>query len=211
MTACSGFMRKWIERVGAAELALYLYNFPKMSQVPLSVALLERLVQHYPQTVAGIKDSSGDWPRLQTLLARQWPEFRVFCSSESLLLQTLRAGGAGCISATVNVNPAAIVQLYRTWSEGAGGSSASDGSSSSADTQQRQLARIREIFQARPMIAAMKAVTADYYGDESWATVRPPLVAFEPRTAAGAAARTRGGGVRDGRVIVAGLVGGDDD
>jgi dihydrodipicolinate synthase/N-acetylneuraminate lyase len=40
---------------------------------------------------------------------------RRFPGSESFLLAAMRNGGAGCISATANVNPAAIDRLYREW------------------------------------------------------------------------------------------------
>ncbi|MGI9249761.1 MAG: dihydrodipicolinate synthase family protein [Pseudohongiellaceae bacterium] len=165
------FYAEVIERVGDAGLAgvkLYLYNFPLMSQVPLSVALIDRLVQAYPDAVAGVKDSSGDWDNIQAMLNRNWPDFRVFCGSESLLLQTLRSGGAGCISATANVNPAAIARLHKTWAD----------DDADADSQQAQLDVIRQIFQSLPIIPALKAATADYSGDEHWARLRPPLVAL---------------------------------
>ena len=98
-----------IERVGDPRLRVYLYHIPPVSRVPLSLALIERLLQRYPGTVAGIKDSSGDWDNTRAMLERFQPRgFDVFSGSETFLLATLRAGGAGCISATANVNPAAI-------------------------------------------------------------------------------------------------------
>ena len=103
-----------IERVGDARLRVYLYHIPPVSHVPISLALIERLLQRYPGIVAGIKDSSGDWNNTQAMLERFQPRgFDVFSGSETFLLATLRAGGAGCISATANVNPAAIAQLDR--------------------------------------------------------------------------------------------------
>src|SRR5690606_5038306 len=89
-----------IERVGSAALAIYLYHIPQVSQVGLSIPLIERLVKAYPDAIAGIKDSSGDWSHSQALLDAGWPGFRVFSGSDRLLLRNLRAGGAGCISAT---------------------------------------------------------------------------------------------------------------
>ncbi len=95
-----------IERVGESDLRIYLYHIPPVSQVPISLALIERLLQAYPGTIAGIKDSSGDWSNTQAMLERFQPrEFDVFAGSETFLLATLRGGGAGCITATGNVNP----------------------------------------------------------------------------------------------------------
>src|SRR5439155_4282528 len=50
-----------IERVGDRRLRIYLYNIPQVAQVPIGLPLIERLLAAYPGTVAGIKDSSGDW------------------------------------------------------------------------------------------------------------------------------------------------------
>ncbi|HEX7718309.1 MAG TPA: dihydrodipicolinate synthase family protein, partial [Woeseiaceae bacterium] len=97
-----------IERVGSTELRIYLYHIPPVAQVGLSIKLIERLLSTYPQVIAGIKDSSGDWDNTSALLNEDWDDFRVFAGSETFLLRTMRAGGAGCISATANINPAAI-------------------------------------------------------------------------------------------------------
>ena len=98
------------------------------------------------------------------MLDRGWDDFRVLVGSESLLLQNMRAGGAGCISATANVNPAAIHRLYTEWQD------------ASADDQQAKLNALRGIVQTQPMIPALKAIVARYSGIESWRRLRPPLV-----------------------------------
>jgi 4-hydroxy-tetrahydrodipicolinate synthase len=157
-----------IERVGDARLRIYLYHIPPVSQVPLSPALIERLLTRYPGVIAGIKDSSGDWNNTRVLLERfQSSTFDVFSGSETFLLPTLLAGGAGCISATANVNPAPIAALAATGAEGL-----------DAERQQSALDRVRAVFQRFPMIPALKAALADAYGDDGWATVRPPLVSL---------------------------------
>lgn len=104
-----------IERVGTADLRIYLYHIPPISQVGISIDLMERLVTTYPNTVVGIKDSSGNWNNTRAILERHWDDFRVFVGSESFLLRNMQNGGAGCISATANVNPAAINRLFMAW------------------------------------------------------------------------------------------------
>ena len=153
-----------IERVGSSNLRVYLYHIPPVAQVGLSHDLIERLVKAYPDTVVGIKDSSGDWENTKGMLDRGWDDFRVFAGSESFLLQNMRAGGAGCISATANVNPAAIHHLYANWQ------------SDEADALQDGLNDIRGTFQAFPMIPALKAAAGHWSGDAQWDDVRPPLV-----------------------------------
>lgn len=154
-----------IERVGDERLRVYLYHIPPVSQVPISLGLIERLLKTYPGTIAGIKDSSGDWSNTQAMLERFQPQgFDVFAGSETFLLATLRGGGAGCISATANVNPGAIARLASTWQQ------------ADADQQQAALDAVRKVFQSMPMIPALKAAVAHYSGDPSWGMVRPPLV-----------------------------------
>ena len=156
-----------VERVGDARLQIYLYHIPQVSQVPITLKLIERLLKAYPKNIAGTKDSSGDWNNTKaTLDAYAKDGFDVFPGSETFLLQGLRNGAKGCISATANVNPAAIHRLYAEWK------------SDAADELQTGLDRVRSVFQKRPMIAAMKSAIAHWSGHPGWAAVRPPLVAL---------------------------------
>jgi len=157
-----------IERVGD-KVRIYLYNIPPVSQIPLSVALIARLIDKYPNNVVGIKDSSGDWNNTKAYLDNfASAGFEVFPGAETFLLQGLRNGGFGCISATANVNPGPIAQLMKNCE------------SPSADEDQAKLDVIRKIFATYPMIPALKAAVAHYADDPSWATVRPPLVELTP-------------------------------
>src|SRR5258706_5833307 len=157
-----------IERVGDSRLRIYLYHIPPVAQVPISLPLIERLLKAYPGTVAGIKDSSGDWNNTRAMLEQFQPHgFDVFCGSESFLLATLRGGGVGCITALGNVNPGAIARLARSWQQ------------PDADAQQAALNVVRGVFQQFPMIPALKMAIAHYSDDPAWATVRPPLVELD--------------------------------
>ena len=154
-----------IERLGDERLRIYLYHIPPVSQIPISHVLIERLLEAYPRAIAGIKDSSGDWKNTRTMLERFQPRgFDVFSGSETFLLATLRGGGAGCITATGNVNPAPIARLAACWRD------------ADADAQQAELDKVRAAFQNFPMIPALKRAIAHHSGDPAWATVRPPLV-----------------------------------
>jgi 4-hydroxy-tetrahydrodipicolinate synthase len=154
-----------IERVGDRRLRIYLYHIPPVSQVAITLPLIERLLKAYPGIVAGAKDSSGDWNNTKAYIDNFAGQgFDVFPGSETFLLQAMRAGGVGCISATANVNPGAIARLFATWR------------AADADKQQEGLNEIRGIFARNPMIPALKAAIAHYGSDAAWATVRPPLV-----------------------------------
>lgn len=154
-----------IERVGDDRLKIYLYHIPPVANVPITLTLIERLLKDFPGAIAGVKDSSGEWDNTKAMLDRFQPEgFDVFAGSEGFLLATLRGGGAGCISATANVNPAAIAKLADTWQQ------------DDADEQQADLVRTRNVFQDYVMIPALKAAVAHYAKDPEWIRLRPPLV-----------------------------------
>ncbi|MFB9261678.1 dihydrodipicolinate synthase family protein [Bradyrhizobium erythrophlei] len=154
-----------VERVGDTRLRIYLYHIPPVSQIPISTALIERLLKKYPQTVAGIKDSSGDWNNTKAVLeAFASAGFGVFAGSETFLLANMRAGGAGCISATANVNPGPIHRLYATWER------------DDSDAQQANLNAVRAAFHNFPMIPGLKQTIAHWSKDRTWSKVRPPLV-----------------------------------
>lgn len=159
-----------IERVGDGRLRMYLYHIPPVSQVGISTGLIERLLKKYPGTVAGIKDSSGDWKTTEGYLnAFAASGFDVFAGSEVFLLPNLRGGGVGCITATGNVNPFAINALYESWRN------------PGADALQAGITATRMLFQKYPMIPALKAAIAHFAGEPGWSTVRPPLVELDAR------------------------------
>lgn len=154
-----------IERVGDDRLRLYLYHIPPVSNVPITLALIERLLERYPGIVAGVKDSSGEWPNTLAMLERfKDRSFDVFAGSEVFLLENMRHGGKGCITAIGNVNPAAIDQVFRNWR------------GPDADRLQAGITATRKIVQKVPMIPALKAIVAHFGNDPQWRGVRPPLV-----------------------------------
>src|SRR4029077_18016503 len=166
-----------VQRVGDARLRIYLYHIPPVAIVGITPKLVERLLKAYPDAIAGMKDSSGDWNNTKTFLdaftetASAARTFDVFVGSESLLLANMRHGGAGTISATANVNPAAIHKLYNQWK--------SAYVTDNADQQQSKLNVVREVFSNKKfpsMIAALKQAIAIYANDPEWTRVRPPLV-----------------------------------
>ena len=154
-----------IERVGDARLRVYLYHFPQMSMIGFSPTLVERLLGTYPGIVAGIKDSSGDFTYSAALVQRFGAAgFEVFVGTERLLLPNLRAGGAGCISATANVAPAPMVALCRSF----GGAD--------AEALQVRLDGLRAVIEKGAMIPSLKEILAHWSGDPAWRDVRPPLI-----------------------------------
>jgi 4-hydroxy-tetrahydrodipicolinate synthase len=156
-----------VERVGSAALRIVLYHIPRLSGVPITPGLVEQLLKAYPSTFVGIKDSSNDIDHTGQMI-RSFPGFRIYAGSDEWLLPAMRLGAQGCISATANVNPAAIVALRRDWR------------SDKAEAAQSRLTMIRRIFEAYPMIAALKAGVAHHGRAPSFAMPRVPLLPLKP-------------------------------
>src|SRR5205809_2015068 len=57
-----------VQRVGDARLKIYLYHIPPIAVVGITMGLVERLRAAYPNAIAGMKDSSGDWNNTKTFL-----------------------------------------------------------------------------------------------------------------------------------------------
>src|SRR5450830_1275868 len=125
-----------IDAVGDARLRVYLYHIPPVTQVGISLSLIERLL-------------------------------KAFAGSETCLVDTMRHGGAGVISATANVNPGGIAGLLRDWQH------------DDADARQAALNQVRATFGQFPMIAAMKAAMASGLNDPAWNKLRAPLVELD--------------------------------
>jgi 4-hydroxy-tetrahydrodipicolinate synthase len=157
-----------IEGVGDSRLRLYLYHFPQMAGVGLSEALIGRLLERYPGTVVGLKDSSGDLANM-TRLAQAFPQLAVFSGSDELLLDLLAAGGAGCITAVCNIASPLAARVFQAHRRG---------DAEAAHAPQVRLTAVRRAIQAYPQIAALKAALARITGDEGWLRLRPPLVAL---------------------------------
>ena len=162
-----------IDGVAEPKLAIYLYHIPQLTQVPITLSLIERLLKRYPRTIAGAKDSSGDWANSKAMIENFAKEgFDVFPASEVFLSNAISIGGVGCISATVNVNPAAVSGLVR----------ALDDHRPSYETRalQAEVDEVRRTFQSFELIPAMKSALAHFTGRSAWKIVRPPLTPLGP-------------------------------
>lgn len=182
-----------IDRVADDRLRVYLYHIPPQAVIGFSADLVGRLIGAWPGTVVGLKDSSGDWSYTAALLA-EYPGFRVLSGSETFLLDNLRHGGGGCITATGNVNAHRIRAVYDAFSgsarpgadtgagtgiESGSGAGARSGAGE-ADALQAEITAMRECIQSQPVIPTLKSLVAHYRGDPGWAAVRPPFRPLPP-------------------------------
>jgi 4-hydroxy-tetrahydrodipicolinate synthase len=155
------FYLEVIERVNDSRLRIYLYHYPALSTVPITPALIERLLAAYPQIIAGLKDSSGDWSYSAKLL-EAFPGFGVFSGNEGFLLANLRAGGVGCIAANVNITAPLAQAVYRAWRE------------TQAEGLQKELDETRLVLEKYPIPAGLKHLMSLITGNPGWIHILPP-------------------------------------
>ncbi len=162
------FFANLIDAIADDRLQIYLYNFPQLTGIPFSIAVIQRLVQAYPGVVVGLKDSSGDIDNAKAI-ADACPGFAVFPSSEAVLQHGRAQGFAGCISATVNLTSA---DAGRVWHQ----PTAPD-----ADAQQASISQIRAHIASFTLIPAIKYLLCRLHDSSVWERLLPPMV---PMTAA---------------------------
>lgn len=99
-------------------LPIIVYNFPALTRVQISPRVAGELAQH--ERIAGLKDSSRDMEYTQSVLyeTAAAADFVVLTGSDTLLLATLAAGGAGAIAGSANCVPRLGADLFRAASAG---------------------------------------------------------------------------------------------
>jgi 4-hydroxy-tetrahydrodipicolinate synthase len=158
-----------IKRINDPRLKIYLYHIPQVSGVGLSIDLVRRLHTDYPETVVGIKDSSGVWENTEALLGIKG--LIVYPGAELPIIEAIRLGTPGCISATANLNGTDIAEvidlcLAGNWDEAA--------------AKHEKVKAVRLMFQEYAPIPAQKALLARSTGHKSWANLRPPMRPMAP-------------------------------
>jgi len=149
-----------IEGVNDPRLRIFLYHLPQLSSVPLSVDLVARLAAAFPGTIAGIKDSQGNWENTAALLTRV-PQLTIVIGHEPDLPRLVAAGGAGTICGVANVYPHLVKALL---------------SRDATSDAKARIAKFIDITYMQPFLPAFKCMVADRTGDAAWRNVRPPLL-----------------------------------
>lgn len=156
------YVASLIEQVADANLRIYLYHFPKMSGLAFSIPIIKKLRANFPKVVVGIKDSSGDFSNMKAMV-KKIPNFQVFAGTEKYLLDILKIGGAGCISATANITVPLCGEVYQLWK-----------GKKSAKKKNDYLIKVRTSFEGLPFSGALKTYKAHISGNINWSTVRLP-------------------------------------
>jgi 4-hydroxy-tetrahydrodipicolinate synthase len=97
----------------AGDAPAYLYNIPPRTVNDLSPGLAGELAA---AGFAGMKDSTADLERHREYLAAvDGSDFEVYTGSETLLLESIRAGAAGTINGLSNCRPEWFVELRESF------------------------------------------------------------------------------------------------
>ncbi|HEY4199593.1 MAG TPA: dihydrodipicolinate synthase family protein [Devosiaceae bacterium] len=153
-----------IEAIGDTRLKLVLYHIPQVSGIPLSHALIARLIAAFPETVIGIKDSAGDLANMQAIAAAH-PGFAVLAGADPLLLPLLQSGGAGCITATSNLVSDSLRIVYDNFREPA-----------RVEAAQARINAWRSLSNSYVQIPTVKALIGLKTQKAGWGRVRPPML-----------------------------------
>lgn len=157
------YFSRVINVVEDTDIGVYLYNFPQMTGLNFSAALIERLLERYPEKLRGMKDSSGDMQYANEITTAFAGRFDVFPSSEATLPDAHEAGYAGCISASVN----STVELSaKVWRE----------RDTVSEAEISCLRALRSDIASVPVVAAAKALVARRTGHDEWRRMLPPLM-----------------------------------
>jgi 4-hydroxy-tetrahydrodipicolinate synthase len=151
-----------IDRIADPALRLVLYHIPGVSGVAVRPPAIRRLIERYPDTIVGFKDSGGDWGYTEELI-RRFSGLAVFTGSELHIHLALRQQGAGTICGLGNAVAPVLRRLF-----------------DAPDITARRsllplIQRADTILSRGPFIACLKAWLAADTGRTDWLRVMPPM------------------------------------
>tara|TARA_Y100000591_G_scaffold332897_1_gene372213 strand:+ start:686 stop:1582 length:897 start_codon:yes stop_codon:yes gene_type:complete len=158
------YFKRLIDEVNHPNLKIYLYHIPQVSGISLSVDLVKKLKNTYSDIIMGIKDSSGNWDNTVQLLQIQ--DLAVYPGAELPVIEAIKLGGLGCISATANFNSENIARVIKLCHEKKWGE---------AEDLHKGVKKVRYLFQDYSAIPAQKSMLAIKYNEPRWRNIRPPL------------------------------------
>lgn len=159
------YMADLIEQIADDGLRIVLYHIPKYTGIGFSPALTRKLVLNFPGIVVGYKDSGGQWAHTAQIM-RAAPDISVFPGSEAMLPQAIATGGAGCISASSNVNVSGIRALY---------DALVDGNEADAKDLTLEVTHFRTTLEQSGLVLGSKSLLAKRTGEVGWTRTLPPL------------------------------------
>jgi len=97
-------------------LPVILYGNPERTGVDLGVDLVVRLSD--VDNIVGIKDSSGDMTLIGEYIRKTKDDFSVLVGRDTMIYASLAYGSKGSITATANVAPKLVVEIYESYMQG---------------------------------------------------------------------------------------------
>jgi len=109
----------WYRTVAAEfpDLPILAYNVPSRTAVDIAPETVARLF-HDVENFVGVKETTKDFEHFSRVLQLCGPELVVWSGIELLCLPLLALGGAGFLSATANIAPAAHARMFELWEAG---------------------------------------------------------------------------------------------
>lgn len=101
----------------SVEIPIIIYNIPGRTAVNMEVETMAKLREDCPNII-GVKESNKDFEHVNRVLLYCGRDFLLFSGIELLCYPMLAIGGAGYISATANVVPNLVAELYDAWASG---------------------------------------------------------------------------------------------
>jgi len=159
-----------ISSVDDSRLRIIFYNFPKLSGYNFSTEILQEFKERFGDIAAGIKDSSGNWENMLSITYNV-PDFMVYSGTETLLLNILREGGAGCITASANLLAPECQLVYQAWR---------NDQQDTAEQVQKELNVLRKALESYQFVSELKGLMAEHTGSEHWQEMLPPFIPLLP-------------------------------
>lgn len=101
----------------SVDIPIIVYNIPGRTGTNLEVDTLARLAEDCTNII-GVKESNKDFEHVNRVLLNCGRDFLLYSGIELLCYPMLTIGGAGHISATANVAPKEVADIYNLWKEG---------------------------------------------------------------------------------------------
>jgi len=156
------FYRKIIQKTNHPDLKILLYHIPQYSGVPITINIIKKLREEFPNNVIGIKESEGNLSFAKEVLST-FPGFKVFVGNELHISETVQLGGAGAICGIVNAFPELICSLYEY------------GKDQQKSNKNEIVQNIVRSIKKYPSLPSIKNIVEKQKGT-AWHVLRPPLI-----------------------------------
>lgn len=144
------------EKLGGLARDVLLYNIPSVTAVALSLDLIGRLRNAYPEVVTGVLDASGNWSNTTRLLSEHRDSV-ILVGDDTRLGEGIRLGAQGTISGFGNICPRICLDVIESGGD------------------DRRIAAMVGEMAKYPSLQAIKALVARRTADAAWLNVLPPL------------------------------------